>query len=101
MQAPGVVDLIDEVGNIGRDVVEGLIGHQVDGLDLQGLHEALGLGVVVRIAAPAHRTDQPMLMEALTIGIGRVPESSGKSDCRDGCKSLRRSGADNAPTEKS
>ena len=48
-----------QAGNIDRDVVEGLIGHQVDGFDLQGLHEALGLGVVVRIAAPAHRTDQP------------------------------------------
>ena len=59
MQAPWVVHLIDQAGNIDRDVVEGLIGHQVDGFDLQGLHEALGLGVVVRIAAPAHRTDQP------------------------------------------
>ena len=46
VQSAGVVDLIDEAWKVGSDVLEGLIGHGIDGLDLQRLHEALGLGVV-------------------------------------------------------
>ena len=54
VQAPLVVDLVDEAREVYRDVVEGFVGHRIDGLDLQGLDEALGLGVVVRIGATSH-----------------------------------------------
>lgn len=36
MQSPGVVDLLDESGQIGGDVVERLVVGQVHGLDLAG-----------------------------------------------------------------
>jgi hypothetical protein len=36
------------------------------------LHEALRLGVVVRIAAPAHRTDEAVLGEELAIRLGSI-----------------------------
>jgi hypothetical protein len=35
---------------------------------LKVLHEALGLGVVVGIAAPAHGTDETMFGEYVTMG---------------------------------
>lgn len=34
VQSAGVVDLIDEAWKVGGDVLEGLIGHRKDGLDL-------------------------------------------------------------------
>src|SRR4051794_39068979 len=46
-----VVDLLDEAGKVVGNVVEGLECHWVDGFDLEHLHEALGLGVVVWVAA--------------------------------------------------
>ena len=67
MQTLRVVDLIDEVRKVGGDILHGFIVHQVDGLDLKRLHEALGSGIVIWIASPAHRTDQPMASKELTI----------------------------------
>ena len=63
VQSAGVVDLLDESGQVGADVLERLVVRQVHGLDLEGLDETLRLGVVVRIAASAHRPDEPMLGE--------------------------------------
>ena len=31
MQPAGVVDLIDEAGKVGYDILEAVVGHQVDG----------------------------------------------------------------------
>ena len=45
MQAFCVVDLVDEARKIGGDGLERLLGCQVDGLDLQRLHEAFRFGV--------------------------------------------------------
>jgi hypothetical protein len=45
VQSAGVVDLIDEVRKASGHVFEGFVIHQVDSLDLKGLHEALGLGI--------------------------------------------------------
>lgn len=59
-QSTGVVDLIDEARKVGSDIVERLIGHRIDDLDLERFHEALGLGVIIRIAAAPHRSDQAM-----------------------------------------
>src|SRR3954447_19447679 len=47
----GIINLFDEARQRGNDVVESLVLHQVDLFDLECLHEALGLGVVVWVAA--------------------------------------------------
>lgn len=64
MEPALVVDLLDEVGKVFGDILERLEGHGIDTLDLQCLHEALG--VVVGIAPAAHRTDQTMIGKKLT-----------------------------------
>ena len=61
MQPAGVVDLIDEARKVGGHILEGFVVHQVDGFGLQRFHKTLGLGIVVRIAASAHRADETML----------------------------------------
>src|SRR5271154_6155047 len=53
MQSALVVDLLDEAGKILNDIFERFVCHRIDRLDLHGFHEALHLGVVIRIAAPA------------------------------------------------
>src|SRR5580693_9507698 len=47
VESSGVVDLIDKAWKVSGNVVEGFVIHQIDGLDLKRLHEALGLGIVV------------------------------------------------------
>ncbi len=47
-------------------------GHRIDPLDLEGLHEALRLSIVIRIAAAAHRADQPVRDQGVTIELGGV-----------------------------
>ena len=59
------VDRVDEARKIDDDVLEGFVGHQVHRLYLQCFHEALRLGVIVWIAAPAHRSDEAMIGEEL------------------------------------
>ena len=49
-----VVNLLDEVGKVFGDVLECLEGYRVNGLDLQRFHEALGLGIVIRVAPATH-----------------------------------------------
>jgi hypothetical protein len=62
MQSVAIVDVLDEVGKGGGGFLEGFKGHRVDELDLEGFHEAFGLGVVVRVAAPAHRSDGAVIV---------------------------------------
>ena len=54
------------------DVGEGFVCHRVDGFDLERLHEALRLGVIVRIAAPAHRADQAVTKQGFPIALRGV-----------------------------
>jgi hypothetical protein len=54
------------------DVGEGFVCHRVDGFDLERLHEALRLGVIVRIAAPAHRADQAVTKQGFPIVLRSV-----------------------------
>jgi len=61
MEPALIVDAVDEVRKVFGNVGESLERHWIDGLDLQGLHEALGLGIVVGIAPPAHRADEPII----------------------------------------
>ncbi len=66
MKATAVVDLFDEPWQPSGDVLERLVACQVDLLDLQRLHEALGLGVVVWIGHCARSRcagGYPMLRE--------------------------------------
>jgi len=58
-----------ESRKIISDVIEVFIGHRIDSLDLERLHEALRLGIVVRVAAPAHRADK-----AVDIGEIHIPK---------------------------
>lgn len=71
-----VVDVVDEAGKVVRHIGEGLVGHGIDGLDLQRLHEAFGLGIVVGVAAPSHRADQAMRIEDFAIGFCGVLRSA-------------------------
>ena len=54
VEALGVVDGFDEGADLAAGVLEVGLGLGVDLLGLQRLHEALGLGVVERVARPAH-----------------------------------------------
>ena len=49
---------------------------EVDGLGLEGLHEALCLGVVVGIAAPAHRADEAVRGEQRAVRPGGVLQAA-------------------------
>ena len=69
MQSADVVDLIDKAWKVGGDIFERLVIHQIDGLDLKRLHKALGLGIVVGIAAPAHGADKTMFGEYVAVGL--------------------------------
>src|SRR5580700_3066938 len=72
MEPAGVVDLIDKAWKIGRDVFESFVIHQIDGLDLKGLHEAFSLGIVVGIATSAHGADETMFGQQVAIRFGGV-----------------------------
>ena len=82
MQPTGVVDLIDEAGQIGHDVAERLVGHRVDRLDLQRLHEAFGLGIVIGVCAPAHGAFELMVGQDLAVGGTRVRPGFNQSSQR-------------------
>ena len=54
MEPSAIVDMVDEAGKMFDNVGKCLELHRVDGLDLKRLHEALRLGVVVRVSSPSH-----------------------------------------------
>lgn len=72
MSSPGIVDGFDEARQRGGDVVEGPVVHLLDLFDLERLHEALGLGAVVGIAAPPHGALEPVLDEPAQIALGGI-----------------------------
>ena len=55
-----IVNLVEEVGKIGGYVLECFVVHQIHCLDLQRLHEAFRLGVIVRIATVAQGAKEAM-----------------------------------------
>ena len=69
MQSALVVDLLDEARKILNDVFERFVCHGIDRLDFHGFHEALRLGVVIRIAAPAHRADEAVDGQQVAIAL--------------------------------
>ena len=66
MQPLGVVDVLDEAADVGHGLCERPVLLQVDFLALQGLEEALGLGILVRIAHGRHADPCP---DARQLGI--------------------------------
>ena len=97
MKPPAVIDLVDKAWKVLGHILKGLVGHRVDRLHFERLHEALRLGVVVRIAAPAHRADQTIGIQDLAIDLGcilrsavgvmeaswrRVSRGDGRFECR-------------------
>src|SRR6185436_5424080 len=72
MESAGVVDLIDKAWKIGGDVFVSFVIHQIDGLDLKGFHEALGLGIVIGIATSAHGAVETMFGQQVAIRLGGV-----------------------------
>ena len=72
MQPPFVVNLLDEAGQVSCDVFKGFVLGGVDSFDLQRLHEALGVGAVIGVAATAHGADKPVLLQDPPVCAGRV-----------------------------
>ena len=88
----GIIDIFDEARQRASDVIESLVLHQVDLLNLECLHEALGLGVVVWVAASTHRTDEAVLGELGAVIVAnsvprksplRMPPDCWKRQCND------------------
>ena len=71
VQPLAIVDLVDEDADVVRRVAVIAITGAVDLLALERSHEALGLGVVVGIADPAHAGGNPVVFQqAGILGTG-------------------------------
>jgi hypothetical protein len=75
MQPAAIVYVIDEVRDVRGGILEALLGHRIVGLDLQCLHDALGICIVVRIAAPPDRADQTMCRQQGAIRLRSLMRS--------------------------
>lgn len=71
MQSSGIVDLLDEDWQSTGDIREGFVTGEIDLLDLQGLHDAFGLGVI-GIPDAAHRAEQTCSIQGIAIELGCV-----------------------------
>lgn len=61
------------------NVVEGFERHRVDCFDLQCLHKALSLGIIVRIASAPHGADQAVRFQHFAIGcVAYWADSNGR-----------------------
>ena len=69
MESASIVTLVDESGKISSHILEGFVVHQIDGLDLQCLHEALCFRVVVGVPAPPHRTNETVVGEQAAVDL--------------------------------
>ena len=69
MESASIVTLVDEAGKISSHILEGFVVHQIDGLDLQCLHEALCLRIVVGVPAPPHRTNETVVGEQAAVDL--------------------------------
>src|SRR5882762_561824 len=81
VQALLVVDLLDEGADAARGFMVIAIEPAIDLLGLERRHEALGLGVVVGIADPAHAdADAVRLQELAVVGAGILHAAIGVMD---------------------
>lgn len=72
MEALGVIDRVDEDGDRAPCVFDILEAAAVDFFGLEGLHEALGFGVIVRISGPAHIDRDIVVGKALAVFGRRI-----------------------------
>src|SRR3979411_3153364 len=72
VEPSGIVDAVDELGKIFDDVGECLERHWIDALDLERLHEAFCLGVVVRISSPTHGPFDAVIGEVVAVCLGSI-----------------------------
>ena len=78
MESAGVVNLVDEAGKVGCDILEGFVCHQIYGFDLQCLHEALGLGGIGSLfrTAAAIKRDMDVVRNLTTrpFALNHIPQ---------------------------
>lgn len=67
-----IVGLFDEARQAFEHVGERLEGHGIDAFNLERLHEALGLSIVIRVAASSHRANKAVLGEMLPVRLGSL-----------------------------
>lgn len=95
MQSFRIVDLLDKHRQAGGCCGKGLVIGSVDFFDLQGLHEALCLCVVIGITDAAHRAAQACSLKGITVvlrgvlaaavgmmdaALGRVPSHESRAN---------------------
>ncbi len=76
MQPFPIVHVLDELFNPLSGHFECPVLPQVDFLNLQGLHEALGLGVVLRVALSAHADLEAVLIQGAHIRSAGIFDAS-------------------------
>jgi hypothetical protein len=76
MQASLILDLIDELREVCYDLVEGIVGYRVDGLDLQRLPGAFDFGIVVWIGVTPQCADEIMRRQELAVDPDSILRSS-------------------------
>ncbi len=67
-----VVSDFQEVREVRDDVRHGAVPARVDLFVLQGLPEALDVGIVIRIAGAGHGAEQARLGQSLAVAPGRI-----------------------------
>ncbi len=72
MQSGSIIDVFDEGAYVGSGFLDRGVGLGVHFLLLQGSHEALGLGVVVRVAGPAHAGSDRVGLQPFAVFIAGV-----------------------------
>ena len=72
VQSARVINLVDKAREPRYHVFETAIVIEIDFLTFEGFHKTLGLGIIVGIATPAHRTDKIMLGQDLAIALRGV-----------------------------
>src|ERR1700722_11951241 len=80
MQPAGVVDVVDEGADLALGVFAAAIGLAVDLLGFERMHEALGLGVVLRRSRAAHAGVDADLAQAQGVVSGRRIARRGRND---------------------
>ena len=72
MKSACVVNLLYEVGKVFGHLFECFIGPTIDRFDLQSLHGAFGLGIVIGIPAAADRADQTIASQCIPVDVSCV-----------------------------
>jgi len=87
-----IIHVLDEIGNSSLNIVQSAIFPEIDLLGFNGLHEALGKGVIVRVAFLGHADVDFVAFEYVNVvmccvlhALVRVMDQSGTGiPCFDG-----------------